>query len=105
MLIEDDHIIRELVEGIHKIEHSLPLIAATENPSRMELLATLGVQKSFIKKDSTIIVVFEALMRALEYSEQQIKEALERALQLLEPEGIFPQTGLSPIAEAQPVAA
>ena len=44
-------------------------------------------------------------MRALRYDQQRIEEAMNRALQLLEPEGIFPKTNLMPLEAPEALAA
>lgn len=89
-LVEEDHVIRPLVEGIKKIDTSLPLIAATESPRLMEILTSLGIEKSFIKSEQSVVPLFESLLRSLGFVEDRIEEAVSRALQLLKPEELFP---------------
>ncbi len=102
-LVEDDQILHPLFEGLRKIDGSLPILAATESPARLENLTALGVEQAFIKNEGSIIALFEALMRALGFSATRIEESLSRALQLLQPEDLFPKVpGMN---SSQPLAA
>ncbi len=104
-LVEDDHVLTPLIEGLHKIEPVVPIIAATESHARLEMLSTLGVESSYIKNESTVVVVFESLMRALHFEEGRIERAVRAALELLAPDESFPRLGNIESAEAQPMAA
>lgn len=92
-LMEDDRIVRFLIEGLHKIDRSVPILVATESPARLEMAAQLGVEQSFIKNEGSMLVLFQALVRSLGFEENKIDEALRRALQLLKPEELFPKLG------------
>lgn len=104
-LLEDDQPLIPLIEGLKKIDASVPVLAATDSPGRMELLSGYGIEQVFIKNENSIIALFEALIRALGYEQERIEEAISRALQLLEPEGLFPSIGSVAAPEPQPLAA
>lgn len=104
-LVEDDHILRPLLEGLQKVDTTVPVIAATENAARLELLSSLGVEQTFIKTNTSLIVLFEALIRSLGFDEARIEEAISRALQSLEPESLFPKLRAGDAIEAQALAA
>ncbi|RIL09784.1 MAG: hypothetical protein DCC75_05760 [Proteobacteria bacterium] len=99
-LHEEEHIIHPLIEGLQKIDRTLPVIAATESPARLELYTSLGLEHVFIKNEASIPAMFEALLRSLGFQESRIEESLSRALQLLQPEGLYPQVGSKIAAEA-----
>jgi Kef-type K+ transport system membrane component KefB len=99
-LLEDDSIIRPLVEGLRRIDSSIPFIASSESQARLQIFSALGVENIFLKNEASIIVVFEALLRALGFVDAQLDAALNRALQTLEPERLFPRS--SPIETLAP---
>lgn len=105
LLLEDDQVLQTLLEGLRKVDNSLPIIAATESPGRMEQLSSFGIEHIFIKKEGSLLVLYEALIRALGFDEARIEEALSRALHLLEPEDLFPKIGARDALESQPLAA
>lgn len=93
-LVEDDHILAPLIQGLKKIDGSLPIVAATESPGRFERLNSLGVEQAYIKNQDSLIVLYEALLRSMNLDESRIGDAVDRALHQLQPEGLFPQVDI-----------
>lgn len=104
-LLEDDHVLQPLLEGLQKVDNALPIIAATESPARLEKLSSLGIEHIFIKNEGSMLALYEALIRSLGFDEARIEDALSRALHLLEPEDLFPKIGTRDSLENQPLAA
>jgi CPA2 family monovalent cation:H+ antiporter-2 len=104
-LIEDDMVLRPLIEGLRKVDQSVPFLAASESPIRLELLQHMGVENAFVKNERSMIALFESLMRTLQFEESRIEDAVERALQLLEPDELFPQVGGTESFQVQSAAA
>lgn len=103
-LIEDDALLTHLIGELRKIDGALPVVAATESPQRMELLAALNIEHIFVKREGSLIAVFESLLRVLGYDADRIEDAVRRALDRLSPEGVFP-TLSDPTAPPEALAA
>lgn len=104
-LVEDDYVLMQLIEGLRNVGGAVPVLAATESPARLEVLATLQVENVFIKNENSLVALFEALIRALGMEEQRIEAAVTRALEQLEPGKFFPQIGDGEAVQPQSFAA
>lgn len=100
-LLEDDTVLYPLIEGLKKVGNSIPLIAATESPERFERLTSLGVEPVFIKRDGSLIALFEAVVRSVGYDDIRVDESINRALTILSPQTSFPNAVMDDIPVAQ----
>jgi hypothetical protein len=75
-LVEDDQVLPALFHGLKKIDGGLPIVAATESPARFEKLHSMGVEQAFIKNQSTLIVLYEALLQSLKFDDARVGAVL-----------------------------
>ena len=72
-------------------QQGLRMSFCAESPARLEMLSLMGIEPAFIKSDRSLVSLFETLLLKLGFDQERLNDAMNRALQALEPEDLFPQ--------------
>jgi hypothetical protein len=68
---------------LHKIDPALPIFAASEEPTRIEYLLSLGITQSYIKTEPSLLRVYEGVLQSLGYDSVKAQQAITRARESL----------------------
>lgn len=77
-LLEDNAILKLLIETMKKVAPNVPIIAATNDAGRLELLLELGVEDAFIKSSNSLAPLLERLLTELHLPEARIEDVVRR---------------------------
>lgn len=77
-LVEDDEICRLLVTNLLQISPNLVIVGATNDPKRLELLFSLGIEDAFMKTERGVHKLYESLLTRLSFEKEFVDEALSR---------------------------
>ena len=97
-LIEDDEVLTLLINGLKKISPNLPIVAATSDPRRIELLLKLGVEDTFVKSKESVPDLVQSLFSKLAYSEDQIRDIVFRLKNSIL-DDTFPRAGVDVVEQ------
>jgi Kef-type K+ transport system membrane component KefB len=97
-LVENDEIIAYLVQGVRKIVPSMPIMGASWEPRRLEVLIKYGIQDPLLKSDTSVLVAFEEIMQTMQWDQKRITDALATAKYYLQAQGDFPRPPESSVA-------
>lgn len=95
-LLEDDSLLKELLPRLKTMAPDLPIIAASSDLARIELLGELGVEHAFIKSKESLSQLVEVLLNKISIPAAQVKQIVDRSQMRAVVDGAFPR----PNAEA-----
>ena len=76
-LLEDDAVVRQLTAGLRQVAPDIPVTAATSDPSRLELLFSLGLEHAYIKSEQSLPILVDEILKSCGATTEQRERAAQ----------------------------